>query len=414
MTTFDSFSLPPALTQALHKLNFTAPTPIQEQAIPMALQGRDIMGTAQTGTGKTAAFALPTLAHLIETPGLNALVLLPTRELAAQVEAAVQSFCQGAGLRTALLIGGDSMQKQLRQLQANPRFIIGTPGRVNDHLKRGTLRLNKSGILILDETDRMLDMGFGHQIETIINKMPQQRQTLMFSATLPPEIQKLSSRYLSNPVRIAIGTQHKPTDNVEQTVIKINDDEKYTRLCDELYDRKGSVIVFVKTKFGAERLAKRLHRDDHKSDSLHGDLPQRRRERVISGFRDKNYRVLVATDIAARGLDIPHIEHVINYDLPQSPEDFIHRIGRTGRAGAKGHAISFVSPAENRKWVAIDRLLNPDRKPEPRAAYKDGGKPGAPQKKRRYGKRMAGKGPSRGGFGGKKFRSKAPSRSRAS
>ncbi len=362
MSSFKTFSLPQALHLAIDKLNYTTATPIQSQAIPPALEGKDILGTAQTGTGKTAAFAIPLLAKLFEHPHATAIVLLPTRELAAQVEKAVNDLAHGAKLHSALLIGGDSMGKQLNQLQKKPRIIIGTPGRVNDHLKRGTLKLSHAEILVLDETDRMLDMGFGIQIETIIEKMPKARQTLMFSATMPNEIIKLANRYLTDPVRISVGETHKTADNVELKVVETDDGKKYEHLLRELGERKGSIIIFVKTKYGADRLAKRLRGDDHEADALHGDLRQHKREKVTNAFRNQKYRILVATDVASRGLDIPHIEHVINYDLPQAPEDFIHRIGRTGRAGAKGQAVSFVAPSESRKWLAIERLLNPDAK----------------------------------------------------
>ena len=361
-TSFKTFDLPQALQSAIEKLNYTTATPIQSEAIPPALEGKDILGTAQTGTGKTAAFAIPLLAKLFEHPHATAIVLLPTRELAAQVEKAVNELASGSKLISALLIGGDSMGKQLNQLQKKPRIIIGTPGRVNDHLKRGTLKLSHAEILVLDETDRMLDMGFGIQIETIIEKMPKQRQTLMFSATMPNEIIKLAGRYLNNPVRISMGETNQTAANVELKVVETDDGKKYEHLLRELGERTGSVIIFVKTKYGADRLAKRLRGDDHESDALHGDLRQHKREKVTNAFRNQKYRILVATDVAARGLDIPHIEHVINYDLPQAPEDFIHRIGRTGRAGAKGQAVSFVAPSESRKWFAIERLLNPDAK----------------------------------------------------
>lgn len=362
MSSFKDFALPQALQLAIEKLNYTTATPIQFEAIPPALEGKDILGTAQTGTGKTAAFAIPLIAKLLEHPHATAIVLLPTRELAAQVEKAVNDLAGGSKLFSALLIGGDSMGKQLNQLQKKPRIIIGTPGRVNDHLKRGTLKLSHAEILVLDETDRMLDMGFGIQIETIIEKMPKQRQTLMFSATMPKEIIKLAGRYLNNPVRISMGETNQTAANVELKVVETDDGKKYEHLLRELGERSGSVIIFVKTKYGADRLAKRLRGDDHESDALHGDLRQHKREKVTRAFRDQKYRILVATDVAARGLDIPHIEHVINYDLPQAPEDFIHRIGRTGRAGAKGQAVSFVAPSESRKWFAIERLLNPNAK----------------------------------------------------
>lgn len=355
---FSDFDLPEKLLQSLKRMEFKSPMPIQEKAIPLVLQGKDIIGSAQTGTGKTGAFGIPVVAKLMEDPEATALILTPTRELASQVSEAIQSMIPVPDIKAALLIGGDPMQKQIRQLDRNPRLIVGTPGRINDHLRRGRLKLDKVRFLILDETDRMLDMGFGIQIDDIIKHMPQKRQTLLFSATLPQKIVSLAKRYTDDAVRIAVGSTRAPAANVQQELVHTSDNEKFTQLMAQLEAREGSVIIFVKTKYSTERLAKRLCNQDYESDAIHGDLKQRRRDRVIQKFRDKKYRILVATDIAARGLDIPHIEHVINYDLPQCPEDYIHRIGRTARAGAKGHAVNLLTKADGAKWKAIHRLLN--------------------------------------------------------
>ena len=359
---FSGFGLPAGLLKSLARIKFTTPTPIQAKAIPIALQKKDILGTAQTGTGKTGAFGIPLIARLMENPQMTALVLTPTRELAAQVMATMQQMIPGPDIKTALLIGGEAMPRQFRQLQNHPRLIVGTPGRVNDHLTRGTLKLDHTGILVLDETDRMLDLGFGVQIETIVKPLPP-HQTLLFSATMPQGIIKLAHKYLHNPERIAIGDAHVAGVNISQETIHTPEGEKYTHLLAQLQKREGSVIIFVRTKFGTERLAQRLCKENHRADAIHGDLQQRRRDRVIRGFRDKEYRILVATDVAARGLDIPHIEHVINYDLPQCPEDYIHRIGRTARAGAKGSALSLIIPGESGKWRAIQNLMNPGSAP---------------------------------------------------
>ena len=354
-----NFNLPEALQESLHRLGFIEPTPIQKQAIPVALDGRDILGSAQTGTGKTGAFVIPILAKIMNSPTANALILTPTRELATQVLKVIHSLApRKSGLNTALLIGGEAFQKQLRDLKNTPRLIVGTPGRINDHIERGTLRLNNTAFLVLDETDRMLDMGFGIQLDAIIKHLPKARQTLMFSATMPANILKLSAKYLIQPEQIAIGKSHQTAINVSQEVVHMKHAAKYEHLIKELDQREGSVIVFVKTKRGADELADQLCEDHHSADAIHGDLRQRERNRVIEAFRNKRHRIMVATDVAARGLDIPHIEHVINYDLPQSPEDYIHRIGRTGRAGATGTALSFVSPAEVRMWRDITRLLD--------------------------------------------------------
>ncbi len=363
MKTFEGFGLSQALNQSLARMEYKSPTPIQEKAIPLALQGQDILGSAQTGTGKTAAFAIPLVEGLLRSPRGTALVLTPTRELAKQVLDVIhQLLGRQSPIKTAFIIGGEGMGKQLSQLRVQPRIIVGTPGRINDHLQRGSLKLHDTGFLVLDETDRMLDMGFGVQIDKILKYMPQQRQTLMFSATMPDEIIRLSAKYLKNPQRVSVGATNVVAVNIKQDVIRIEQDKKYAELVTQLHARNGSVIIFIKTKHGAERMAKNLRRDGFEADALHGDLRQNKRNTVMKNFRDMNFRVLVATDIAARGLDVPHIEHVINYDLPQVAEDYIHRMGRTARAGATGSALSFVSSQEGRKWHAIVKLLDPAQK----------------------------------------------------
>ncbi len=349
----------------LDHLGFTKPTPIQVQSIPKIMQGHDILGSAQTGTGKTGAFGIPLVAGLMSQPDGTALVITPTRELAQQVLKQLEDFTsRKARINTALLIGGDPYGKQLSQLRQNPRIICGTPGRINDHLERGTLDLSDACFLVLDETDRMLDMGFSVQIERILKSMPEERQTLLFSATLPKNIVQLSSKYMSDPVRISVATDNKIAENIDHKIEKVAEANKIDILKEELDKRTGSVIIFVKTKFGTERMATRLEKFGHKAAAIHGDLKQSKRGRVIQDFRNSKFRILVATDVAARGLDIPHIEHVINYDLPQSPEDYIHRIGRTARAGKKGEALAMVTPADRGKWNAIARLLDPTAKPE--------------------------------------------------
>lgn len=375
-TNFESFGLPAKLLQALARMQFTTPTPVQAQAIPLALAGRDILGSAQTGTGKTAAFGIPLIVKLMEDPEAGALIITPTRELAAQVLATLQQLIPVASIKTALLIGGEPMPRQFRQLAVHPQLIVGTPGRINDHLQRGTLKLGRTRILVLDETDRMLAMGFGVQIDRIVRHLPKERQTLMFSATLPSDIVRLAGQYLRQPERIAVGSTTTPTANIRQELVQLSDTEKYPRLLQELDQRAGSIIIFVKTKHGSKRLADKLNKAEHQADAIHGNLQQNRRDRVLSNFRDKQYRILVATDVAARGLDIPHIEHVINFDLPQCPEDYIHRIGRTARAGAEGSAVSLVTPDDHDKWNAINRLMNPGQS-APLPCGKDGPCPGA-------------------------------------
>ncbi len=355
---FNNFGLPAKLLQALGRMQFTTPTPIQAKTIPLVLAGQDVLGSAQTGTGKTGAFGIPMIARLMENRDAHALIMTPTRELAGQVMAALQQMIPVADIKTALLIGGESMPRQFRQLNQRPRLVVGTPGRINDHLERGSLKLNNVRFLVLDETDRMLDMGFGQQIERIVRHIPAERQTLLFSATIPANIVKLSVKYTKNAARVAVGSINTPIAKILQELIHTNDGEKYNKLLEQLQLRKGSILIFVKTKYGTERLANKLNKASHAADAIHGALQQRRRDRVIQAFRDKQYRILVATDVAARGLDIPHIEHVINYDLPQCPEDYIHRIGRTARAGAEGSALNLITPADGEKWRAIHRLLH--------------------------------------------------------
>ncbi len=373
-TTFDTFGLPAKLAHALKRMQFTTPTPIQAKAIPLALEGKDVLGSAQTGTGKTGAFGIPLIVGLMENPQAAALIMTPTRELATQVASALAPMIPVADIRTALLIGGESMPRQLHQLQRHPRLIVGTPGRINDHLERGSLKLGTVRYLVLDETDRMLDMGFGIQIERILKHVPGDRQTLLFSATMPANIAKLSAKYMRHPVRIAVGSVHAPIEKIKQEMISTADADKYARLIEQINARKGSIIVFAKTKRGTQKLSDRLNKEGFRSDAIHGDLQQRRRDRVIRNFRDSKYRILIATDVAARGLDIPHIAHVINYDVPMQPEDYIHRIGRTARAGAEGTAVSFVTAADAVKWRAIQRLIGGDAavRLEPRPKGKPG------------------------------------------
>ena len=362
MTTFDTFALPDALLASLKSMKFETPTPIQAETIPHALQGKDVFGTAQTGTGKTLAYVIPLIAHLLNSPYSSALVLTPTRELALQVLTVCKQLLTDRNIQPTLLIGGDSMTKQLSQLSRKPRLFVGTPGRINDHLARKSLKIDKVDFVVFDETDRMLDMGFSIQLERIAQYLPAKRQMLMFSATITPTIVKISQTYLKDEIRLAIGSTTAPIAKIKQEILHIKETEKYDQLLKQLEISTGSFVVFVKTKFATERLAKRLCEDNHEADAIHGDLRQRNRERVIQDFRNGKHRILVATDVAARGLDIPHIECIVNYDLPQCPEDYIHRIGRTGRAGAEGRAISFVSSADGVKWKVIYKMMNPGEK----------------------------------------------------
>ena len=362
MTLFSKYNLNEVLNKSLKSINFTTPTPIQEKSIPLILQGKDILGSAQTGTGKTAAFCIPILELLMKSPRGSLLVMIPTRELAKQVLDVINSLLGfKSSINTATLIGGESMSKQLSQLKKRPRIYVGTPGRINDHLQRGSLNLHDAKYLVLDETDRMLDMGFEVQINKIIKYLPVSKQVLMFSATIPNNILKLSSKYLNDPVRISVGESNTVAKNIKQEIIELKSDEKLDELINQITNRNGSILIFVKTKYGTEKLSKALSRSKIKSFPLHGGLRQSKRNTIMKNFRDMKFRILIATDVAARGIDVPHIEHVINYDLPQMAEDFIHRIGRTARAGSKGIALSFVTKGDFAKWKEIQKILNPEK-----------------------------------------------------
>jgi len=366
MENFRSIKIEDSLKHSLSKMNFIKPTPIQGMAIPVALEGKDILGTAQTGTGKTLAFSIPLINKLILDKNAFALVMCPTRELASQVMEAIKSIISDKiNIKTALLIGGESMQKQLRQLGNRSRIIVGTPGRINDHLKRKSLNLSATKYLVLDETDRMLDMGFTPQIEMVLKFVPRNHQTLLFSATLPQNILRISERYLNKPERISTGSTSIPVSKIKQETIQVLRENKYDELIDQFLARKGSILVFVKTKRNADKMVKRLKEEGHSADAIHGDLRQSKRDRVINSFRKGLKRILIATDVAARGLDIPLIQHVINYDLPQVPEDYIHRIGRTARAGSEGSALTFLTPDDRSMWNSINKLIDPNFKLAP-------------------------------------------------
>ena len=348
--------LPEFLQTALKRLDITEPTPVQAGAIEPALQGRDVLATAQTGTGKTFAFLLPLAVRLVQNPAENALILSPTRELAQQTRDELKKlFSDEFSLQTALIVGGDNIHKQYADLRDKPRVIIATPGRLLDHMGRKSVNLKNTHLLVLDETDRMLDMGFIDDMRQIISALPAPRQTLLFSATLPKEIEALANEFLQNPVRVKIGSVVTPADLVVQEIVYVDVREKLPQLLHELKTRQGSILIFTRTKHGAERLAKQLKLYGQKANALHGELRQNRRRQVLEFFRNGTVRILVATDLAARGIDVPHIAHVINYDLPQCPEDYIHRIGRTGRAGSVGAALSLISD-DGQKWKDICKV----------------------------------------------------------
>ena len=353
---FSGLGLTPKLLAALDRLKFTTPTPIQRQAIPVAAAGKDVMGVAQTGTGKTLAFALPLIQQMAITKK-RGLILLPTRELAMQVEESLRQIGQPLGLRCALLIGGASMSRQVDQLMRRPHIVIGTPGRMIDHLERGSLKLADVGILVLDEADRMLDMGFAPQIKRILQTVPRERQTMLFSATMPPEIVRLASEYMKMPVRIEVAPAGTITERVNQELIIIPKDQK-NRLLDKLLtEYTGTVLVFARTKYGAKKICRAVRQMGHSAAEIHSNLSLSQRRRSLDGFKSGKFRVLVATDIAARGIDVTNIQLVVNYDLPDSPDDYVHRVGRTGRAGKVGQAISFITPDQRGKVRNIERLV---------------------------------------------------------
>lgn len=353
--TFQKYNLPSALLGALARMQYDHPTAIQDQVIPVALTGQDILGSSKTGSGKTAAFSIPVVAQLIHRPGASVLVLAPTRELAEQVAGVMSSMVSGCKhLRTVLLIGGEPIGKQLMRLRANPHIIVGTPGRIEDHLCRGSLHFHNTTFLVLDEIDRMLDMGFSIQIDKIIKRLPIERQTLMFSATLDRNIERLARSYLRQPARINVEILDNEPKNIQEEFLYVPELGKFQVLLEQLSQREGSVIIFVKTQVKADSISYQLQQAGFEVRAIHGGLKQHQRKRVIKDFRNKQYSIIVATDVAARGLDIDHIKHVINYDFPQAAEDYTHRIGRTGRAGAAGFALSMISsPQEKRLWRII-------------------------------------------------------------
>ena len=359
MQKFSDLSISLLVLDAIKKLKLIKPTPIQKISIPLALEGNDILGTAQTGTGKTYAFGIPLINHLTLNKDSYAIILTPTRELALQVSSALKDLTSMKNIiDTAVIIGGDSIQKQLKQLK-KARLVVGTPGRIHDHIRRKSLKLSKFNFLVLDETDRMLDMGFVDEIKSIIEKLPS-HQTLLFSATLPKKISDIAKNFMTNPQRVNVGEENTPLTNIKQEIKNVNQKEKFEHLKLELLEINGSVVLFVKTKRSADKIALKLRKDKFNAEAIHGDLRQSKREKVILKFRKNRFQILVATDVAARGLDIPHIEHVINYDIPQNPEDYIHRIGRTARAGAKGRALTFLTDGDKKNWNAIGKLINPN------------------------------------------------------
>ncbi|MEK9195898.1 MAG: DEAD/DEAH box helicase, partial [Patescibacteria group bacterium] len=342
--TFADFQISGKIKQNLKDRGYITPTPIQDQTIAVAVTGKDIIGIADTGTGKTAAFAIPMLSRLIADPRSKALIVAPTRELAQQIEQECQKIGRNAGLFGAVLIGGSSMSYQLRDLKRNPRIVIGTPGRIGDHVERGTLKLETFNMVALDEVDRMLDMGFINDVRAILNKLGENRQSFFFSATLDPKVRTLIQTFSNEPVTIMLKNA-QASENVNQDVVKFSGThEKMDKLHGILNNEEvKKVIVFDETQRNVERLAKELVARGFRADNIHGGKSQGQRQRALQRFKKNESKILVATDVAARGIDVKDITHVINYSVPQSYDDYVHRIGRAGRAGKTGHALTFVS-----------------------------------------------------------------------
>ena len=358
-TQFTQFSLSAALMARLDANNFEIPTPVQTACIPPALEGRDVLATAQTGTGKTLGFLIPIIEMMqkAEGKGALALIVLPTRELAMQVEQAFLAVRSSSAQTVALVVGGLAERAQLDAIRRGARLIVATPGRLEDYLKRKLVRLDGVKILVLDEVDRMLDMGFQPAIARIATALPAVRQTLCYSATLEASVKDVARKYLNNPVRVEIGSVLKPAENVELRTFEVEADKKQELLEHLLSAEEGSFLVFVRTKHGADRVARRLVRSGHSATQIHGDRTQSQRNQALRSFSEGHHRVLVATDVAARGIDVANVAHVINFDMPKVAEDFVHRIGRTGRASASGVASTFAAPAERGDLRKIERTL---------------------------------------------------------
>jgi len=353
---FYGLGIAPGILAILGKIHYTTPTPIQHQSIPIGIEGKDIVGIAQTGTGKTLAFGIPMIQRLALSKGMG-LILLPTRELALQIDLELRKIGNSMGLKTAVLIGGVPIKPQIEAIRRNPHIIMATPGRLIDHLHQRTVSLQKVNILVLDESDRMLDMGFLPQISEILKMVPKERQTMLFSATISPEIMKIASASMKLPIRVEIAPTGTTVDSVAQDIFIITKDAKVRLLEKVLNQHKGSTLIFTRTKHSAYRLAKAVKKMGYSAVDIHSNRSFPQRKSALEGFKSGKYRVLVATDIMSRGIDVVGIELVINYDLPSQAEDYVHRIGRTARAGMKGRAISFVTPSEQGEIRAIEYMI---------------------------------------------------------
>lgn len=369
LKTFQSFhelNLPMPLALALKDMAFHSPTPVQAAAVPVALEGKDVLATAQTGTGKTGAFGVPLLASLASGKRRQALILAPTRELAAQIHSVLKQMGKRMDYRGALVVGGESFNRQADALYDGVDYIIATPGRLNDHLQEKTVSLRDIDLLVLDEVDRMLDMGFAPQIKAIMRHVPKDRQTMLFSATLPQEIANMASAFLTDPVRIAIGTVSEKAAQVKEETIRTSNEGKITHVIRELDNRPGKILIFARTKSRTDRLASTLHKEGFSVVAMHGDRSQAQRKQALEAFRTGRRRIMVATDLAGRGIDVQDIEVVINYDLPGTREDYVHRIGRTARCGKEGIAINLLVNGD----IDGEQMLTGEKKKSTRVVYR--------------------------------------------
>jgi ATP-dependent RNA helicase DeaD len=360
-TGFDTLSLSPSMLSALRRASYFQPTPVQAAVIPEALSGRDVIGQAQTGTGKTAAFLVPFLNSWRDStsPGPQALVLAPTRELVVQVSEEARKLAPSPHCRAIPIYGGQRIRQQLLEMRKGYNIAVGTPGRVLDHLSRGTLLLNRVRYVVLDEADRMLDIGFRPDIERILRRCPSERQTLLLSATLPPPVLRLAQRYMQDPVSINLSPEKVTVENIRQSYISVDEERKFELLLRVIErEQPRQCIIFCERKRWADDLYRKLRRQRKRVAAMHGDLPQPERERIMQEFREGSVVYLVATDVVGRGIDVTNISHIINYDLPDDPENYVHRIGRTGRMGADGVAIAFVTPEQGKQLTAIEIFIN--------------------------------------------------------
>ncbi|MGJ9381480.1 RNA helicase [Salipaludibacillus neizhouensis] len=358
MMKFEEFEISDELQRAIKDMGFEAPSPIQEKIIPEILKNQDVIGQAQTGTGKTAAFGIPLLEHLTKEKHVQSLILTPTRELAIQVAGELQKLSKFMHVQTLPVYGGQSIGHQIKSLNRGVEIVVGTPGRILDHLNRGTLKLQKVHTLILDEADEMLDMGFVEDIEKILKQVNSDRQTMLFSATMPPAIRKLSNKYMKNPKQITISKGDVTAPSINQVYYKVLEKNKLDSLCRVIDSETIELgIIFCRTKKGVAELTEALQARGYMADGLHGDLSQSQRDMVMKKFRDGAIEFLIATDVAARGIDVQNVTHVINYDIPQDPESYVHRIGRTGRAGRDGIALTLVTPREMKHLRSIESQI---------------------------------------------------------